>query len=168
MAYRYNRHSDLLHSLFVGIAFEVPWEFVEWRQPPMYFGFPEGWVEDWIDENEIVVKPEGDDVPMARLLHARQFGSETVSFDSFEEVMDVVREHYVLDEDAPVEMFTTCRDLSNPRQDVVEYSAEGRRGYIRIYGVYLLEASAPEEQFEDYQDNLLDITESMLVTSPCG
>jgi hypothetical protein len=77
---------------------------------------------------------------------------------------------YALPEDAPLNMFIddACARATSSRDDVIPYTAEGRRGFIRISGVYLLEVSAPEDQFAQYEDTLLDITESMFMQNPCG
>jgi len=169
--YQFYTNLRLRYTLFLT-------EYSNENYSPIYFGYPDKWVEYMNDEGVVTVVPDGFDpndsnAPAIRLYDVSHLDSASQYIEP--EMLGKLADEYNLSDEALTTL--TNRFFPNGRTiyceptavEPVMYERDGRRGYISAVSHYYIEVSAPIEQFDTYADVLRLVPASM--SSPfsmCG
>lgn len=180
--FQYRLHPELRHTLALNALYtQTPIVSEPVFIPSTMIGYPEGWLEQTISEQHIVIMPETFDdlneAPYAYVYPVSEVAEPAIAIDvSFEDrknnVVDWLVEHFHVDPQTFSEEYLNSCGWNTP---VVAFQHNGRTGYI-VYFLYpnaqdqpfLLEISAPDEIYDQYQHTLDAMAESVTNAFICG
>lgn len=125
-SYQFFTHPELRHTLFLGGS-----------GAGAAIGYPEGWIEAVTEDETVLITPEGEDAVRARFIPLTRLSTEE------DDTMNTpLMEKYGLSE------MDAERAVGGA---IVPYELDGRKGYLKRAGYYLLDMSAPEADFNHYK-----------------
>ncbi|MBZ0305140.1 MAG: hypothetical protein K8I82_03640, partial [Anaerolineae bacterium] len=153
--FQYYRSPNLPHTLFLTADwFKDSWANYTHVEIP----YPAGWLEQVDAAGIITLAPEGESEGVRVMLRPNL--NTYYSTD-----LSLLTQEYNLSEDTVWEEIgpTSC---DGPK--AVYFEKEGRAGYVRHANLYIVEASAPVEDFAEAEPLFLDIMNSMFSEVSCG
>ncbi|MCL4256579.1 MAG: hypothetical protein KJ043_22675, partial [Anaerolineae bacterium] len=177
----------LRHTLFLGSSFKRG-QYYKYSDilyasrniiPSVYFGFPEGWGERMMPNDEVWVTPQNDqdnaDAPRIRLIPYENLGIYFNMRYSRDRYFDIIatRLRYIHQLDSTFEHYLEYHASQSCVVDLYTYPYEsnGRKGYITLsdYSSVILEVSVPTELFDVYEKVLRWSADSFRdVNAACG
>jgi hypothetical protein len=169
-SYAYYAHPGLRHALFLGDS-----EFFTASENPLprvQVGFPAGWIEFLDRDGTPTIRPatavDDPDAPSIRLIPVTRFDPAVFGQYGSVEVLAAVAEAYDIDqatldewiadfEDSETRLASACTLTIEP----MEYTLDGRRGFIAAHGSWLVEVSATEATFEGLVGDLRKVADSL-------
>lgn len=170
--YYFYAHPNLKHTVFLGTMTN----YMFWEPDvPVYFGFPEGWIEYMASETryEVIVTPESDqDNPNAPRIYLSPLDWINQPENTYPDMSDAVNEIlqlYTFDDDVSSQLVSEAETYIYrireygciPKSPVGLFEKDGRKGYVSFNSYYRLEASVPIEMFEEFKDILQWSAESL-------
>jgi len=170
-AYYVSRH--LHHTLILTISSTLPY----YSEPlgVTMIGFPQGWIERTVSDDEIIITPQNRDEPSVQIIPISSL--HLADKWNQQEIAPILARYYgVLEDD-----IDRMRDflplfmkhaydcgLSLSRIGGLEFEKGGRRGFITLSETHLVIASAPHDVFPHYQHILKMMIDSVRSDNVCG
>lgn len=146
--YQYFSHPELQHTLFLGTEYIViteNYDAVPWSGS---IGYPSDWIEYWSDEGYAYVTPLNavgdDDGPVVKMMPLSNLTQSDLLPRNIDELLGFLETRY----DLSAEQLAELREGNDPIYEgyeidmpIMPFEMDGRRGYFRVTGRYLVEAS---------------------------
>lgn len=183
LTYQYILHPELRHSLILSPVYSNRSE----SQSPVYFpplavGYPEGWRESMSEAQHLLIMPETfsdpADAPTIISYPASDLAKPAVwkrgmrNFETKDQMADWLVTQFGVNKKAFIDKYLHSCGSSTP---LVSFSRDGRTGYV-AYVVdqynptepFVLEISAPDTLYADYEHELTNIRDSVITQFGCG
>jgi hypothetical protein len=180
--HQYMMHPELRHTLLLSPDYSPPSGASNTVFfPPLAIGYPEGWREQMIAEQHLLIMPETF-TDMASAPYVRGYPVADIAEPAawqdapFEDrknnVADWIVTHFGVDKQAFIETYQDSCGLSTP---IVPFSHDGRTGYVGYIvdqyvedQPFILEFSAPDALYSEYQHIIENIAETARTGFGCG
>lgn len=164
VSFQHYQLPDMRHTLFLTNSFpQFSGDTIATQVP-----YPDGWIEATQPNGDIVIKPMDADEPVVRLIPMSRFDEDGVLEDdsalavaqlvALDAYMDTYDFSDTVDRDSLLPELTLFEPTIG-----YEFDDGERRGLARYTYNYIIEASAPTGDFEQYQDVLQKITNGTTV-----
>lgn len=178
LTYQYMLHPQLRHSLFLKVdRIAFPEQYI----PPIGLSYPDGWIEQMPEPQHVLIMPsefnESSNAPRAWLYPAgdvttpirpNNLGSAKLKPSIS---MWMVKQFDVNPSDFVEQYMSRC-GFSTP---LIPFNYDGREGYVGYITdqhpdsqPFIIEISAPESMYSDYEAEFEYIRESMSIGIGCG
>lgn len=178
LTYQYMLHPELRHSLF--LKTEQP-DNPEHYMPPTQIGYPDGWIEQLLGAQHLIIMPEEftdpQNAPTVQLYPVANVGTP-ISNDNTQRgerkaaILAWLIEHFGAETTEFTEEYINSCGWNTP---LMPFNQGMRRGYIGYVQdqhpdaqPFLIELSAPVTLYADYELDIEHIRESISIFYACG
>ena len=183
LTYQYMLHPELRHSLILSPVYNNRAESSATVYfPPVAIGYPESWRESMPQAQHLLIMPETfsdpANAPTIISYPASDLAKPAVwkpgmrNFETKNQMADWLVDHFGVNKNAFLSQYLHSCSLSTP---LTSFSRDGRTGYVgyvvdqyNAVQPFVLEISAPDVLYADYEHDLTSIRDSVITQFGCG